>query len=108
MIKVRLSSRPGETHTAQLIRELPQATDRLPSRLLGSGAGGDIAVDARDEKGVQTISNIFLVEIALPVKTVSGKYLGQRIYVRFIHEPESLGNQILNWMSQIILQPPFV
>ena len=107
-IKVRLSSRPGETHTAQLIRELPQATDRLPSRLLGSGAGGDVAVDARDEKGVQTISNIFQVEIALPVKAASGKHLGQRIYVRFIHEPESLGNQMLSWLSQIMFQPPFV
>lgn len=107
-IKVRLSSRPGETHTAQLIRELPQATDRLPSRLLGSGAGGDVAVDARDEKGVQTISNIFQVEIALPVKAASGKHLGQRIYVRFIHEPESLGNQMLSWLSQIMFQQPFV
>ena len=107
-IKVRLSSRPGETHTAQLIREVPLATDRLPSRLLGSGAGGDVAVDARDEKGVQTISNIFQVEIALPVKAASGKHLGQRIYVRFIHEPESLGNQMLSWLSQIMFQQPFV
>ncbi len=107
-IKVKLSSRPGETHTATLIRELPQAIDRLPSRLLGSGAGGDVAVDARDEYGVQTISNIFQVEISLPAKIASGKYLGQRIYVRFIHEPESLGNQILSWLRQILLQPPFV
>ena len=108
MIEVRLSSRPGETHAARLIRELPQATDRLPSKLLGSGAGGDVAVDARDENGVQTISNIFQVEIALPVKAVSGNRLGQRIYVRFIHEPESLGNQMLSWLSQMLLQPPFV
>lgn len=108
MIKVRLSSRPGETLTAQLTRELPQATDRLPSKLLGSGAGGDVAVDARDEKGLQTISNIFQVEIALPVKAASGKHLGQRIYVRFIHEPESLGNQVLSWLAQIMFQPPFV
>ena len=27
MIEVRLSSRPGETHAARLIRELPQATE---------------------------------------------------------------------------------
>jgi len=108
MIEVRLSSRPGETITAQLTRELPQATDRLPSKLLGSGAGGDVAVDARDEKGLHTISNIFQVEIALPVKVASGRHIGQRIYVRFIHEPESLANQMLSWLSQIMFQPPFV
>jgi putative peptide zinc metalloprotease protein len=107
-IEVKLSSRPGETHTARLIRELPQATDRLPSRLLGSGAGGDVAVDARDDAGVQTISNVFQVEIALPVKTASGKHIGQRVYVRFIHEPEPLGSQVLSWLSQIMLRAPFV
>ena len=107
-IKVKLSSRPAETYSAVLIREQPLATDKLPSRLLGSGAGGSVAVDARDEKGVQTISSIFQVEIALPVKSVSGTHLGQRIYVRFIHEPESLGNQMLSWLSQFMLQEPFV
>jgi len=107
-IKVKLSSRPAETYIAELIREQPQATDKLPSRLLGSGAGGSVAVDTRDEKGVQTISSIFQVEIALPVKSVSGTHLGQRIYVRFIHEPESLGNQMLSWLSQFMLREPFV
>ena len=106
-IKVRLKSRPDEILSAQFLRELPQATDQLPSRLLGTGAGGEVAVDARDESGVQTMSNIFQVEIALPVRD-SGNYLGQRIYVHFIHAPESLGNQLLHKLKQVMLQPPFV
>lgn len=106
-IKVRLKSRPDEILAAQFLRELPQATDRLPSRLLGSGAGGDVAVDARDVSGVQTISNIFQVEIALPMRN-SGNYLGQRIYVHFIYDPDSLGSQLLREIKQFMLQTPFV
>lgn len=106
-IEVRLSSRPTETFEAELLRELPLATDRLPNRILGSGAGGLVAVDARDESGTQLLSNIFLVEIALPVET-PGNYLGQRIYVRFVHQDESLGNRMVRRLNQFLLQPPFV
>lgn len=106
-IEVRLSSRPAETLTAELLRELPLATDRLPNRILGSGAGGLMAVDARDESGMQLLSNIFLVEIALPLET-PGNYLGQRIHVRFVHQDESLGNRLLRRFDQFLLQRPFV
>jgi putative peptide zinc metalloprotease protein len=106
-IEVKLSSRPAETLTAEFIRELPQATDRLPNRILGSTSGGRMRVDARDETGMQLLSNIFLVEIALPLET-SGSYLGQRIYVRFVHRRESLGNRLLDRFKQLLLMPPFV
>lgn len=106
-IEVRLSSRPADTFEAELLRELPQATDRLPNRILGSGAGGLMAVDARDESGMQLLTNIFLVEIALPLDT-PGNYLGQRIYVRFVHDDESLGNRLLRRLDQFLLQQPFV
>ena len=104
-IKVRLRSRPDEVLTATFLRELPLATDRLPSRLLGSSAGGDISVDARDDVGVQTISNIFQIEITLPIKS-SGNYLGQRIYVRFIHPHESAGHRLVNRLHRFALELP--
>lgn len=105
LIEARLGSRPGETLTARFLRELPQATDRLPSRLLGSGAGGHVAVDARDQAGLQAISNIFQVEITLPVQSL-GSLLGQRVYVRFIHQRESLGTRLLRGIKQFILKQP--
>ena len=106
-IEVRFSSRPAETFIAEFLRELPQGTDRLPNRKLGSGAGGQVAVDTRDATGRQSMSNIFLVEIALP-QEISGSYLGQRIYVRFVHQSESLGNRLLRRANQLMLQAPFV
>ena len=106
-IEVKLKSRVDETLNARLVRELPQMTDQLPSRSLGSGAGGDIAIDTRDAAGVQAMSNIFQVEITLPMRS-KGNYLGQRVYVRFIHQRESLGEQLLQRIQQRLLEPPFV
>ncbi len=106
LIEVRLSSRPGDTLKATFLQELPQATNRLPNRMLGSGSGGLIAVDARDTSGTQLLTNIFLVEIALPLDT-TGSYLGQRVFVRFIHRAESMGNRWLRKFNQILLEPPF-
>lgn len=106
-IEVRLSGRPGETLSADYLRELPQGTDQLPNRRLGSGAGGDVAIDSRDETGVQVLSNVFLVEIGLPLK-IAGHFPGQRIYVRFNHHRESWGNRLLRRLDQLMLQAPFV
>ena len=105
-IEVKLGSRPSQTYTAASFRELPQGTDRLPHRMLGSGSGGLIAVDARDESGRQLLSKVFLVEIVLPTE-IPASYLGHRIYVRFIHEDESLGARIVRKFNQLLLQPPF-
>ena len=105
-IEVRLGSRPGETFIASSFRERPQGTDQLPHRMLGSGSGGFIAVDARDESGRQLLSKVFLVEVTLPPE-IPGSYLGHRVYVRFIHEDESLGTRIARKLNQLLLLPPF-
>ena len=105
-IEVRLGSQPGKTFNAEFLRELPQGTDRLPHRILGSGSGGLMAVDARDETGRLLMSKVFLVEIGLPAD-LSESYLGSRLHVRFIHPTETLGNQLKRKFNQLLLQPPF-
>jgi len=105
-IEVRLGSQPGKTFTAEFLRELPQGTDRLPHRILGSGSGGLMAVDTRDESGRQLMSKVFLVEISLP-PALSESYLGHRLYVRFIHPEKTLGKQLIHKFNQFLLQPPF-
>ncbi len=103
-IEVRMSARPAETYHAEFLRELPQGTDRLPDRMLGSS--GQVTVDARDASGTQLLSNVFLVEIAMP-GDLSGNYLGQRLHVRFVHPAESLGNRLLRRLDQFRQQAPF-
>lgn len=92
-IHVKMHSNPSETFIGSLIRSIPKATDQLPSPLLGSLAGGDVAVDVRDSSRVKAISKVFELDIALPTQ-FSGDYFGQRMSVRFIHGYESLGKQI--------------
>lgn len=105
-IEVRFKSQPEEIYVAKFLRELPQATDTLPNRSLGSAAGGEVAIDVRDESGVQVMSNIFQLEISLPL-IASGHYLGQRVFVRFIHQRESLWSQLLRQFNHFMLQTPF-
>ncbi len=106
-IVVKFSSRPARVFEARLLRELPGGTNRLPSRVLGSAAGGQVAVDARDETGLRVLSNVFLLEIALPPE-IPVNYPGQRVHVRFLHPRASLGQRILRGFSQLMLQAPFV
>ena len=88
-VKVRLAETIGETFTAVVKRELPAATDQLPSRTLSQEGGGEIAIDPRDMQGVKAFQKVFLFDLELPVQarlyTVGG-----RIYVRFDHGWEPL------------------
>jgi len=96
-IEVRLAANVNETLLARRLQEVPQATSQLPSALLGSRDGGDIAVDARDQEGRHAITNIFQLDISLPANT-TGAYLGQRAFVRFVHHREPIG---LGWYRQL-------
>jgi putative peptide zinc metalloprotease protein len=96
-IEVRLASDPGTTVVARGVNEVPQATTTLPSALLGSRSGGDIAVDARDTAGLRTMVNIFQFDVLLSADAI-GSRLGQRAYVRFVHLREPLG---ISWYRQL-------
>ncbi len=103
-IEVRISGRPSETFGAAFLRELPQGIDRLPDRMLASS--GQVVVDTRDASGTRLLSNVFLLEIALS-QQLPVNYLGQRLYVRFVHPRESLGKRLLRRLDQFMLQAPF-
>ncbi len=96
-IEVRLASRPGERIAGEPLRDVPKATRELPSALLGSREGGDIAVDARDQAGRTATRPVFQLEVALPERA-SGRYLGRRAYVKFEHYREPVG---IVWFRQI-------
>src|SRR3989442_15523591 len=58
-VKVRLAERIPETVPAVVKREVPGATERLPSMALGSQGGGQIAIDPRDTHGVTALQKGF-------------------------------------------------
>jgi putative peptide zinc metalloprotease protein len=88
-VDIRFPERIGETHPAILLREVPAATDQLPSRTLSQEGGGEIAIDPRDMIGIKAFEKIFLFDIQLPPP--AGFYnVGERVYVRFDHGKEPL------------------
>jgi putative peptide zinc metalloprotease protein len=88
-VKIRFPEKIDETIPAVVKREVPAATDQLPSRTLSQQGGGQIAIDPRDMMGVKAFQKIFLFDIELPEQI--GLYnVGGRVYVRFDHGWEPL------------------
>jgi putative peptide zinc metalloprotease protein len=84
------------------VREVPAGKDKLPSAALGSGGGGATMVDPRDEHGMTALNRVFQVdlELASPVPRAG---FGGRVYVRFDHEWEPLGEQLWRRARQLLL-----
>lgn len=83
-ITVRLAGPGQPVMHAELLREIPAGSDLLPSAALGSRGGGSIPVDARDERGMRTLHNVYAFDIRLPYMQVL-RYVGRRAHVRFDH-----------------------
>ncbi|MCE5334116.1 MAG: peptidase M50 [Desulfobacteraceae bacterium] len=102
-VQVRLAENIGRIIQSHRIREVPGATQRLPSNVLGSRGGGNVAVDPRDDEGVKTFENIFQFELefAEPVHPVN---IGGRVYVRFDHGGEPLAFRWYRELRRLLLR----
>ena len=102
-VEVRLQSRVGEVLPARIRRELPGATNRLPSRALGSVGGGRFAVDPADPEGLQTLEPVFQLDLTL-VESRSIREIGGRAYVLFDHGAEPLAAQAYRGLRRLFLR----
>jgi putative peptide zinc metalloprotease protein len=96
-IEVRLADHPAKPLPAVIVREVPAATEQLPSTALGSQGGGSIAVDPVDAQGVKAINKLFQFELGLP-SSAGINAMGGRVYVRFDHGWEPL---VYRWHRQL-------
>ena len=101
-IRVKLADRPGETFAARLVREVPGATDEVPSRALTIEGGGRLAADPRDPAGMKTLARTFQFELELEPE-IRAVNFGTRAYVRFEHEPRPLAEQLWRRIRQVFL-----
>lgn len=101
-ISIRLVGQPQDRLSARMSREIPLLSDRLPSKYLGSSAGGATAVDARDESGLRALTRVYQVELELPQRQ-EGIFPGQRVHARFVHSEESLGRQLVRYLQHLWL-----
>jgi len=83
---------PGRSRVvpAVLEREVPRASDRLPSLALGSAGGGGLAVDVRDQQGLTALESLFQFDVLLQER-VPALGLGGLAWVRFDHGHEPVG-----------------
>jgi putative peptide zinc metalloprotease protein len=102
-VQVRLTERISEIVPALIKREVPAATDQLPSMALGSEGGGEIAIDPRDAQGVKAFQKIFQFDIEL-LKELPILHIGGRAYVRFDHGKETFARQIYRGLRRLFLK----
>lgn len=88
-VEVRLAQRLENVLPATLKREVPAATEELPSIALGVPGGGKVAVDPRETRTGRAFERLFQFDLSL-VPEGGSPYLGGRAYVRFDHGYEPL------------------
>jgi putative peptide zinc metalloprotease protein len=101
-VQVRLAERLAETFPAVIRREVPGASEQLPSPALGSQGGGQVATDPLDKQGVRAIQKVFQVDLELP-SPLQVVNVGGRVHVRFDHGWAPLGIQWYRQVRQLFL-----
>lgn len=102
-VHVRFADQPAISHPAIIKREVPAATRDLPSTALSLEGGGQIATDPRSESGDQAMESLFVFEISVP-DVRNRDRLGDRAYVLFEHDAESVGMRMYQSIRRMLLR----
>ncbi len=100
-VYVRLAERLDTVVEAQMVRQVPAASNNLPSPALGPLGGGPFPTDSTDARGVTTLEGVFEVKLQLPL---SIDRLGGRVYALFDHGREPLARQWYRRFRQLFLR----
>jgi len=88
--------------TTRISRQVPAATDQLPSAALTTEGGGNVAVDPSSKESLKAFEKVFLVDLELPAQS-EHYFVGSRVYVKFNHEWQPLADQWFRSLRQIFL-----
>jgi putative peptide zinc metalloprotease protein len=102
-IELRFADDIDTIYHAVMIREVPGGLEQLPSTVLGSAGGGEIAIDPTEPSGLKAIEKLFQFDIELP-SAVGNLYIGSRVFVRFDHGFESLSTQWYRSIRRLFLK----
>ncbi len=101
-ILVRFHSLPNKEFAASILSSEPTLAKTLPTKVLGTLAGGPIAVDASSESGVRAIETLY--EIRLLVAQIPSSVPLGRLEVKFVHAKESIGDKIGRAIRKIFFE----
>jgi len=100
-VSVKVAERLEETIVSRVVREVPRASDRLPSAALTQAGGGEAALDPRAGNDPRALQTYFEFEVELPRDLTF--LIGGRAYVRFDHGTESIAAQVWRKLRQLFL-----
>jgi putative peptide zinc metalloprotease protein len=92
-VEIRSVAQISRAIHARIEREVPAATDEVPSMVLSLQGGGKIGLDpGKPGNDPRAVEKLFVLDLRLPSGELTN-YQGGRIYVRFEHPPEPLAQQ---------------
>ena len=101
-VEIRLAENIAEVLPSRIVREVPAASQSLPSLALSTEGGGPFALDPLARETPQAFEKLFQFDLELPA--VHLDRIGGRVFVRFSHSPEPL---IFRWyrsLRRLLLQ----
>ena len=101
-VEIRLAEQLDKPLNASVKREVPAATDQLPSAALSMLGGGEIAADPSAPDGARALENIFLIDLHVE-ESIELLRLGGRAYVRFDHGATPLAQRWYREIRQLLL-----
>ncbi len=101
-VEVKAVADKSTTLYGEVLRELPGATNRLPSGVLGTAGGGGILVDPSNESGLTPLQNVFLLDIQLK-KPLVNVAPDKRVLVRFNYGVQPIGFRMFRQIQQLFL-----
>jgi len=102
-IRIRFASDPAREFSAEILRQAPEATNRLPSAALATTGGGKFIVAPGSEGEPVTTEKVFLVDLK-PDFEGHEIPLGTRAWVRIDHGSEALASQWYRRLRQVFLR----
>ncbi|WP_316347518.1 efflux RND transporter periplasmic adaptor subunit [Desulfuromonas acetoxidans] len=100
-VECRLAQNVGDVVEARVLREVPAASRELPSLALSLEGGGLFALDPREKDRAMAVERLFQFELALP-KDVT-RNIDERVFVRFVHQPEPLIRRAYRAVRRVLL-----
>lgn len=111
-LSARLANAPMQTRGASLLREVPAASNALPSLALSLEGGGNFALDPAASSSANKINNptesirvlspLFQFDLSLP--GTRNEFIGERVYIRFEHPSEAIGQRLWRELRRLFLR----
>ena len=96
MVVARLAESVDQEFPAVVKREVPAASSELPSLALSLEGGGTLALDPTEREELKAFQKLFHFEILILDSIL--ERIGERVFVRFEHDPEPL---VFRWYRGI-------